>query len=97
MVDVIGGGSGDAYWVAAVPDVSRAGGGSLPMADIPTTVVTVAPRTMSANELEERLRLGEPTIVARIKDDRVLIDPRTLTENDEILVIERLLAIAAEG
>jgi L-seryl-tRNA(Ser) seleniumtransferase len=97
MVDVIGDGSGDAYWVAAVPDVSRAGGGSLPMADIPTTVVTVAPRTMSANELEERLRLGEPTIVARIKDDRVLIDPRTLTENDEILVIERLLAIAAEG
>src|SRR5450759_1350153 len=97
MVDVIGDGCGDAYWVAAVPDVSRAGGGALPMADIPTTVVTISPRTMSANELEERLRLGQPTIVARIKDDRVLIDPRTLTETDEDLVIERLLAIAADG
>ena len=97
MVDVIGEGCGDAYWVAAVPDVSRAGGGSLPMADIPTTVVTVSPRTMSANELEERLRLGEPAIVARIKDDRVLIDPRTLDEAEELSVIQRLLAIAAEG
>ena len=97
MVDVIGDGCGDAYWVAAVPDVSRAGGGALPMADIPTTVVTVSPRTMSANELEERLRLGQPAIVARIKDDRVLIDPRTLNEAEELLVIERLLAIAAEG
>lgn len=97
MVDVIGEGCGDAYWVAAVPDVSRAGGGSLPMADIPTTVVTVSPRTMSANALEERLRLGEPTIIARIKDDRVLIDPRTLNEAEELLVMQRLLAIAAEG
>ena len=52
---------------------------------------------MSANELEERLRLGQPAIVARIKDDRVLIDPRTLSEAEELLVIERLLAIAAEG
>ena len=49
-----------------MPDVSRAGGGALPMADIPTTVVVLAPRTMSANDLESRLRLGSPTIVARI-------------------------------
>lgn len=76
--------------VATVPDVSRAGGGSLPMADIPTTVVTVAPRTVSVVELEARLRLGEPTIVARIKDDRLQLDPRTLNADEETEVVAAL-------
>lgn len=90
MVDRIVAATGDALWVSAMPDVSRAGGGALPMADIPTTVVMLAPRTMSANDLEERLRLGSPTIVARIKDDHVVLDPRTLTEAEEALVVDRL-------
>ena len=87
--------AGDAYVAAAMPDVSRAGGGALPLADIPTTVVTLSPRAMGANELEAALRLGEPTIVARIKDGRVVIDPRTLDEREETLVVERLARIAA--
>ena len=79
------------------PDVSRAGGGALPMADIPTTVVTVAPRSMSVVELEERLRLGDPEVVARIKDDRLLLDPRTLSGDDEDIVVARLTALCGEG
>lgn len=95
MVDRIIAATGEALWVSAMPDVSRAGGGALPMADIPTTVVMLAPRTMSVNDLEEHLRLGSPTIVARIRDGHVVLDPRTLTEAEEWLVIERLAAIAA--
>jgi L-seryl-tRNA(Ser) seleniumtransferase len=95
LVDRIVEATGDALWVAAMPDVSRAGGGALPMADIPTTVVTLSPRTMSANELEEALRLGNPTIVARIHDGRVVLDPRTLNEAETALVVERLAHIAA--
>jgi L-seryl-tRNA(Ser) seleniumtransferase len=82
--------TGGTIEVSTTPDVSRAGGGALPMADIPTTVVTLAPRTMSANDLEARLRLGSPTIVSRIHDDRVVLDPRTLTEAEEALIIDRL-------
>jgi L-seryl-tRNA(Ser) seleniumtransferase len=66
-----------------VDDVSRAGGGSLPMADIPTRVVAVSPLEGSVVELEERLRANTPPIVARIKDDRLRIDPRTLSAADE--------------
>jgi L-seryl-tRNA(Ser) seleniumtransferase len=95
MVDRIVEATGDAFWVAAMPDVSRAGGGALPLADIPTTIVTVAPRTMSANRLEERLRLGCPTIVARIRDGRVLLDLRTLAPHEEALIVDRLAEIAA--
>ena len=95
MVDRIVEATGDAFWVAAMPDVSRAGGGALPLADIPTTIVTVAPRTMSANRLEERLRLGCPTIVARIRDGHVILDPRTLAPHEEALIVDRLAEIAA--
>jgi L-seryl-tRNA(Ser) seleniumtransferase len=95
LVDDIAAATDDAFWVAAMPDVSRAGGGSLPLADIPTTIVTLSPRNMSANALEERLRLGNPTIVARIRDGRVILDPRTLSSHEESLVVARLAEIAA--
>lgn len=95
LVDRIGADTGDAFWVAAMPDVSRAGGGSLPLTDIPTTIVTLFPRTMSVNDLEAALRLGNPTIVARIHDGRVVLDPRTLAEHEEALVVARLAEIAA--
>jgi L-seryl-tRNA(Ser) seleniumtransferase len=95
LVDSIMAATGDAFWVAAMPDVSRAGGGALPLADIPTTIVTLAPRTMSANDLERRLRLGTPTIVARIRDDHIILDLRTLSPHEESLIVARLAEIAA--
>jgi L-seryl-tRNA(Ser) seleniumtransferase len=88
---------GGACMVAAVPDVARAGGGALPMADIPTTVVALQPLGMSANDLEARLRLGEPCIVTRIKDGRVLVDPRTLTQPEEGEVVEALSRLFSPG
>ncbi|MDO9558045.1 MAG: L-seryl-tRNA(Sec) selenium transferase [Coriobacteriia bacterium] len=88
---------GDAYDVHTAPDVSRAGGGALPMADIPTTVVSVASRTGSVVELEQRLRLGEPTIVARIKDGRLLLDPRTLTLAEEAEIADALARAVREA
>lgn len=94
LADRIAAAVGDAFRISVAPDVSRAGGGALPMADIPTTVVALAPRTMSANDLEAALRLGEPTIVARIREDRVVLDPRTLDPHEEALVIARLAEIA---
>lgn len=87
---------GGAYVVATAPDVSRAGGGALPLADIPTTVVALVPRRGDVVSLEARLRLGEPTIVARIKDDRLLLDPRTLRPDEEPAVVAALVR-AAEG
>jgi len=88
---------GDAATVDVADDVARAGGGALPMADIPSAVVRVEqPAASSAVDLERRLRLGTPSIVARIKDGRVLFDPRTLLAADEATLVERLAA-ALEG
>ena len=95
LVDRIVAATGEAFWVAAMPGVSRAGGGALPLADIPTTIVTLSPRAMSANDLEAALRLGNPTIIARIRDARVVLDPRTLSDHESDLVVARLAEIAA--
>ncbi|MBN2247969.1 MAG: L-seryl-tRNA(Sec) selenium transferase [Coriobacteriia bacterium] len=82
---------GDAYDVTTAPDVSRAGGGALPMEDIPTTVVSLAPRQGSATALEEWLRTAEPAVIARIKDGRLLLDPRTLRPDEEPEVVAALV------
>jgi len=95
FADSIAAVTGDAFTVATAADVSRAGGGALPLAAIPTTVVTLVPRTMSANELEARLRRSCPAIIARIRDGRVVLDPRTLAAHEEGLIVHRLAEIAA--
>lgn len=63
-----------------IRDQSRAGGGSLPEVDFPTFVVSIKPSGISVNILEKRLRLGEPPVIARIKEDALLIDARTIQD-----------------
>ncbi|HEU4700306.1 MAG TPA: L-seryl-tRNA(Sec) selenium transferase [Gemmatimonadales bacterium] len=62
---------------------SAVGGGSFPGATLPTTLVALDPGPLGADGLALRLRLGEPAIVARVGEGRVLLDPRTLPEGSE--------------
>lgn len=68
--------------VEVVSDKSKAGGGSLPEMDFPTFAVAIKPKGISVNELEERLRKGTPPIVARIKDEALLLDARTISSRE---------------
>ena len=63
-------------------DVSFAGGGSLPMSGIPSVVIQLYHKTLSAAELARRLRLGEPAIIGRIASDRFHLSLRTVLETD---------------
>ncbi len=69
-------------------DVSRAGGGSLPMEDLPTWVVAVDSPDIKVNRLEESLRHQDPPVLGRIKDDRLLLDVRTIRDEEIPLVVE---------
>ncbi len=62
------------------PGNSAVGGGSFPEAELPTTLVALDPGPLGAQGLALRLRLGSPPVIARVQDDRVLLDPRTLPE-----------------
>ncbi|MFN0178105.1 MAG: L-seryl-tRNA(Sec) selenium transferase [Gemmatimonadales bacterium] len=60
------------------PGQSVVGGGSFPDAPLPTTLVALHPGTRGANALALELRLGDPSVLARVEADRVVFDPRTI-------------------
>ena len=65
---------------------SLIGGGSAPSAVLPTTLIGLACHGLSANELAARLRASDPAVIARVDEDRVLLDLRTvLAAQDEVL------------
>jgi L-seryl-tRNA(Ser) seleniumtransferase len=66
------------------------GSGSLPTQNLATTLVAIAPRQTTAVSLAKQLRLGETAVFTRIKDDRVLIDPRTLQDGDDAAIVKAL-------
>ena len=61
---------------------SRAGGGSLPLLELPSTCLGIRISGLSTNSLEQKLRKSSPPLIARIEDDTLIIDPRTI-QNDE--------------
>jgi L-seryl-tRNA(Ser) seleniumtransferase len=64
---------------------STVGGGSLPGATLPTWWVAL--NVPSPGALSERLRLGEPAVIARIEDDRLLFDLRTVLPGQEQILL----------
>lgn len=80
-------------WAAAVPGEvvpaeSTVGGGSLPGDTLPTWAF--APRVAQPNAAAARLRACEPPVIARVADDRLLLDPRTVLPEQDALVLAAL-------
>ena len=68
---------------------SAIGGGTLPGETLPTWVLALDCQIVSggAEEITSRMRSDEPPVMARIEEDRVLLDPRTVApEEDEDLI-----------
>jgi L-seryl-tRNA(Ser) seleniumtransferase len=77
--------------VDVVPEESAVGGGSLPGVTLPTTCVSIQPRSgLSADASAARLRQTEPAIVGRIAEDRLLFDPRTVLPGEEAPLLAAL-------
>jgi L-seryl-tRNA(Ser) seleniumtransferase len=64
-----------------LPGESAVGGGSFPGAVLATMLVALDAGPLGPDGLALRLRLGQPSIVARVANDRLLLDPRTLPED----------------
>jgi L-seryl-tRNA(Ser) seleniumtransferase len=68
---------------------SAVGGGSLPGVTLPTRVLAL-PRGVGADAVLARLRSADTPVVARIEDDRVVLDPRTVMPDEDALVVEAI-------
>lgn len=82
--------------VSVESEIARVGGGSLPLAEIPTAVVAIRPQ-VSCAIVEERLRKGDPAVVVRVKEDALLLDPRTIQPDEDKAIAEALKSILSGG
>lgn len=77
--------------------VSQAGGGSLPLLELPTTLVALAPRNGRLEQWARNLRLGEPAVMGRVAEGRLLLDLRTVLEQEEETLIKALVEALPGG
>jgi len=82
-------------------DFAYVGGGTLPDERIPTWTIRIDPKANSINhradDVAKRLRTGNPSVVARIDQGKVVIDPRTVFYKQEDLLIGALLKALGLG
>jgi L-seryl-tRNA(Ser) seleniumtransferase len=76
---------------AIVPATARVGGGALPLLELPGPAVAVSLPGVSPDDLAARLRATDPPVIGRIEEGRLLLDPRTLAD-DEIGLVARALS-----
>ncbi|MCB8936565.1 MAG: L-seryl-tRNA(Sec) selenium transferase [Candidatus Promineofilum sp.] len=81
---------------ATTPGESFVGGGSLPGQSLPTRVVAVTPHDVGPDELAARLRAAPTPVIARIRDGRLLLDPRTVLPGQADVLL-RVLQRATKG
>jgi L-seryl-tRNA(Ser) seleniumtransferase len=82
-------------FIEIIPEHSQVGGGSLPLQNLPTWAVAVKPHKARVENLEAELRNLDPPIIARISDDRLILDLRTI-QADELRTITRGMAQALQ-
>ncbi|MEM7349244.1 MAG: L-seryl-tRNA(Sec) selenium transferase [Acidobacteriota bacterium] len=80
--------------VTAVECASQAGSGSMPAREIASWGVRVTPREISVGELAAGLRRGEPSILARLQDDALLFDLRTVDDDEADSIVGRIAELS---
>lgn len=78
----IGSSHTDISKIDVIEDSSQSGGGALSEVEFRTYAVSIKPLHLSVNTLEERLRHSNPPIIARIKEEALIIDARTVRDNE---------------
>ena len=74
---------------------SLIGGGSTPMLELPTRVIRIASARYSAAQLEQRLRKAPHgiSVIARVEDERLILDLRTVLPEQEPLLRNALTSV----
>ncbi len=79
--------------VETIDGESVIGGGAAPSAVLPTRLLAVTREGLSADEISARLRAGDPPVIARVEEGRVLLDLRTVFPEQDKNVMAALRAL----
>ena len=79
--------------VEIIDGESVIGGGAAPRRCLPTRLLAVTREGLSADEISARLRMGDPPVIARVEEGRVLLDLRTVFPEQDEKVMAALRAL----
>jgi L-seryl-tRNA(Ser) seleniumtransferase len=84
----------DEVEVEIIDGASLGGGGSTPTQSLPTKIIRIASARYSAAQLEERLRRAPAgiSVIARVEEDRLALDLRTVFPEQEPMLVKTLAA-----
>jgi L-seryl-tRNA(Ser) seleniumtransferase len=80
----------DSFKVQIVDGQSVIGGGSAPDRGIPSRLISIHSSSFPLSRLEAQLRNSEPPILARVENDHLLLDLRTVFPEDDVLLAQAL-------
>lgn len=84
----------DVFQAKIFPGTSQVGGGTMPDVQLPSMVISLKHHTLTSEQVARKLRTdSKPAIVARIQKDEFIIDLRTVTEDEEHLLLQALLQL----
>jgi L-seryl-tRNA(Ser) seleniumtransferase len=81
--------------VQMIDGESIIGGGAAPSAVLPTLLLAIASKDLSADQLASRLRGSDPPVIARVEEGRVLLDLRTVFPDQDRLVADAVTRAAS--
>jgi L-seryl-tRNA(Ser) seleniumtransferase len=76
---------GNEFRIHLDESTAQIGSGALPTEELPTVVISIAHPKLSANAIAQKFRAANPPIIGRIKDDRFLLDLRTIFDVDDLI------------
>lgn len=94
LLSQIATGAGAALSCRLIDGESLIGGGSAPSAVLPTKLIALTAKSLSANEFAARLRKSNPPVITRVEDGRVLLDLRTVFAAQDDVLRQVLAGIA---
>lgn len=80
----------DGETLSVMDGESVVGGGAAPAVGRATRLIALSHVSLTASEIEQRLRMNETPVIARIEDDRVVLDLRTVREDEEATLFDVL-------
>ena len=96
LIDRLGARTGGRHELSLRPGVSMTGGGSAPGEGLPTTLVAVRPAGTGPQALEQRLRRRPVPVIARVEAGSLVLDLRTVGEEQDEPLVEALAEALAE-
>ena len=70
--------------------LSQVGGGSLPLEEIKSSALIIKPKNTTVDKFEEQLRRLDIPIIVRIENDEIILDVRTIFDEELDIVINEL-------